>query len=45
MLMVTKRRDWYKNKLISVFGGVKIHEIDGYFVFFAEKRAASYASK
>lgn len=38
MYMVTKRKDWYKNKLISVFGGVKISEIDGYYVFIAEKR-------
>lgn len=38
MLMVTKRRDWYRNKLASVFGGVKVWEIDGYFVFLAEKR-------
>lgn len=38
LVMVTKRLDWYKNKLISVFGGVTIHEIDGYFVFVAEKR-------
>lgn len=38
MVMVTKRLDWYKNKLISVFGGVKIHQIDGYYVFVAEKR-------
>ncbi len=39
MYMVTKRRDWYKNKFISVFGGVHIDEIDGYYVFTAEKRA------
>lgn len=45
MLMVTKRREWYKNKFISIFGGVKIHEIDGFFVFIAEKRASSFASK
>ena len=45
MYMVTKRKDWYKNKLISVFGGVKIYEDDGYFVFEAEKRNMSYASK
>lgn len=37
MYMVTKRKDWYKNKLISVFGGVKISEVDGYYVFVAEK--------
>ena len=43
MFMVTKRRDWYKNKLISIFGGVRIHEIAGYHVFEAEKRSMSYA--
>ncbi len=40
MIMVTKRKEWYKNKLISVFGGVKIDEIDGYYVFTAQKRNA-----
>lgn len=40
LLMVTKRLDWYKNKLISVFGGVRVHEVDGYYVFIAEKRSA-----
>ena len=39
MIMVTKRLDWYKNKLISVFGGVKIYRINEYFVFVAEKRS------
>lgn len=38
LVMVTKRLEWYKNKLTSIFGGVKIHEIDGYYVFIAEKR-------
>ena len=38
LLMVTKRLNWYKNKLTSVFGGVRIKEIDGYYVFLAEKR-------
>ena len=38
MVMVTKRLDWYKNKLTSVFGGVRVQERDGYFVFCAEKR-------
>ncbi len=38
--MVTKRRDWYKNKLISVFGGVQIIEKDGYYIFMAQKRSA-----
>lgn len=36
--MVTKRLDWYKNKLTSVFGGVKVTELDGYYVFISEKR-------
>lgn len=39
MLMVTKRLDWYKNKLSSVFGGVTVREKDGYYVFLAEKRS------
>lgn len=40
--MVTKRKLWYKNKFIAIFGGVKIFEEDGYFVFEAEKRNARY---
>lgn len=43
MYMVTKRKDWYKNKLISVFGGVKIWEIEDYFVFMAIKKRAKFA--
>ena len=38
IVMVTKRLDWYKNKLTSVFGGVKVIESDGYYVFISEKR-------
>lgn len=45
MYMVTKRKDWYKNKLVSIFGGVKITEIDGYYIFMAEKKTANYSSK
>jgi len=45
LFMVTKRREWYKNKLISVFGGVEIHETDGYFVFIAQRRSLNYAKK
>ncbi|MDR1000923.1 MAG: methyltransferase [Clostridiales bacterium] len=45
MIMVTKRKDWYKNKFISIFGGVLVKQIDGYFVFTAEKRSVSYAKK
>lgn len=44
MYMVTKRKEWYKNKLSAIFGGVRIHEIDGYFVFVAEKRTSQYAN-
>lgn len=44
MYMVTKRKEWYKNKLISIFGGVKIWEIDDYFVFMAVKKGSSYAN-
>ena len=43
MFMVTKRKQWYKNKFISIFGGVKIREEDGYFIFTAEKRSSGYA--
>jgi 16S rRNA (guanine1207-N2)-methyltransferase len=44
MVMVTKRKQWYKNKLTAIFGGVKVRETGGYFVFCAEKRAAKYAN-
>lgn len=44
MYMVTKRKEWYKNKLISVFGGVKISEINGYYVFMAVKKDNHYAN-
>ncbi len=45
LVMVTKRREWYKNKLVKVFGGVQILEADGYFVFSAERRSLKYAGK
>jgi len=38
MVMVTKRLDWYRNKLSATFGGVTVKEKDGYYVFLAEKR-------
>lgn len=44
MVMVTKRLDWYKNKLTAVFGGVKVQETDGYYVFVAEKRSLKKSS-
>ena len=43
MVMVTKRLDWYRNKLRSIFGGVRVQEIDGYYVFEAERRSMKYA--
>ena len=45
MVMVTKRKDWYKNKLTSVFGGVQIIEVNGYYVFIAEKRSSRILQK
>ena len=45
LLMVVKRREWYRNKLSATFGGVKICEIDGYYVFSAQRRTAHYAGK
>ncbi len=38
MVMVTKRLDWYKNRLKAVFGGVRVAERGGYFIFTAQKR-------
>ncbi len=39
MYMVTKRKLWYMKKFIRIFGGVKVYEREGYFVFEAEKRS------
>ena len=44
MVMVTRRKDWYKNKLTAIFGGVKIIEQEGYYVFISEKRNTRYAN-
>ncbi|MDE7197730.1 MAG: hypothetical protein K2O15_02490 [Lachnospiraceae bacterium] len=38
MVMVTKRYQWYKNKMEAVFGGVKIVEENGYYIFISQKR-------
>lgn len=43
MVMVTKRLDWYRNKLTAIFGGARVQELDGYYVFCAEKRNTQYA--
>ncbi len=45
MVMVTKRLDWYRNKLSSVFGGVTVKGKDGYYVFIAEKRGNRKSKK
>ncbi len=45
MHMVTKRKPWYENKLRAIFGGVRVDEVDGYYVFCAEKRSSEYAKK
>ena len=45
LMMVTKRRAWYENKLRAIFGGVKVREIDGYFVFEAQRRSLRYGRK
>ena len=39
MVMVTKRLDWYRNKLKTLFGGVKVFEAEDYYIFLSEKRA------
>ena len=44
MVMVTKRLEWYRNKLRAVFGGVHVRQIDGYWVFEAQRRRERYAN-
>lgn len=43
MWMVTKRREWYRNKLIAIFGGCIVHELGGYYVFEATRLRSNYA--
>jgi 16S rRNA (guanine1207-N2)-methyltransferase len=43
MYMVTRRKEWYRNKLKSIFGGVRIWELNGYFVFMSIKKSDTYA--
>lgn len=38
LFMVTKRLDWYRNKIAAIFGGVRVFHTNGYCVFMAEKR-------
>lgn len=42
--MVTRRDAWYRNKLRAIFGGVRVHAADGYFVFEARKKSLTYAA-
>jgi 16S rRNA (guanine1207-N2)-methyltransferase len=44
MWMVTKREDWYRNKLKSIFGGVRVKRQNAYFVFEATKKTDTYAN-
>lgn len=44
IFLVTKRKSWYKNKLTAIFGGVRVWEIDDYFVFMATKKTHKYAN-
>lgn len=41
LFMVTKREKWYRNKISSIFGGVRVLEADGYYIFAAERRRAA----
>ncbi len=43
--MVTKRDAWYRNKLRGIFGSVRAHSADGYFVFEAVRRSSIYANR
>lgn len=45
LVMVVKRLPWYRNKLTAVFGGVRVREVDGYYVLTAQRRALHYAEK
>ena len=43
MTLVVKRELWYRKKLESIFGGVRVLRADGYALLTAERRQASYA--
>lgn len=45
MWMVTRREDWYRNRLTAIFGGVRVSAQDGYFIFEAQKRQVAYAPR
>lgn len=45
MMMVVKRAKWYENKLRAIFGGVRIQEIDGYYVMTSQRRTDRWANR
>jgi 16S rRNA (guanine1207-N2)-methyltransferase len=45
MIMVTRRELWYRRKFEAIFGGVKVREIEGYFVFEAIKKTTQYRNR
>ena len=45
LVLVVKRELWYRNKLTALFGGVRVCEIDGYFVLTAQRRSDHYAPR
>jgi 16S rRNA (guanine1207-N2)-methyltransferase len=45
LVMVVKRVTWYRNKMQSVFGGVRVTLADGYAVLESEKRSGSPRAK
>ena len=45
MIMVTRRELWYRRKFEAIFGGVKVREIEGYFVFEAIKKSTQYRKR
>ncbi|MDD4163898.1 MAG: methyltransferase [Eubacteriales bacterium] len=45
MIMVTKRCEWYRNKLKAIFGNIRVDSIEGYYVFTSEKTSRSVYKK
>ena len=43
--MVTKRCEWYRNKLKAIFGNIRVDSIEGYYVFTSEKTSRSVYKK
>lgn len=45
MMLVVKRELWYRKKLESIFGGVRVLREDGYVLLTAERRQPHYAAR